>query len=435
MLEIAVFGMGYVGCVSLGCLAQVGHRVVGVDVIPSKVDRINSGRPTILEKDLDTIIREQWEKGRLSATCDFQAAVKNADISLICVGTPSDENGLLDYSALHKTAHQIGLGLHESERFHVVAIRSTVLPGACRMVSNIIEEASGKKQGTHFAVLSNPEFMREGSSVQDFLHPPIILFGSKNRKALDLMREMYATLDAPIEETDEETAELLKPISNSFHALKVTFANEIGRICKQMNLDGHELMRLFCKDTHLNLSAKYLMPGFAFGGSCLPKDLKALGNLARELKVMAPVIESIERSNTCHIEAALDMIQKSGKKKIGLLGISFKTGTDDLRNSPGVEMMEALINQNYTVGVYDPRVNLAEIIGTNKDYIKAHVPQLPGLMYDNLQALVSRSEVLVVIHNTKEFQNLDTKFPEKLLIDLVRVSPNRSGGTYQGIAW
>ncbi len=435
MLEITVFGLGYVGCVSLGCLAQAGHRMVGVDVIASKVDRINSGCPTIMERDIDTIIREQWRKGRISATRDFQAALKNADISLICVGTPSTKTGRLDYTSLKKTAQQIGLGLKHGKRFHVAVVRSTVLPGACRMVGSIIAESSGKSQDTHFAVVSNPEFMREGSSVQDFLHPPMILLGSRNRKALDLIREMYADLDAPVEETDEDTSELLKSISNSYHALKVSFANEIGRICKRLNLDGHEVMRLFCKDTHLNLSGSYLMPGFAFGGSCLPKDLKALRNLARDLDLQAPLIDSIERSNTRHIEAALDMIQETGKKKIGLLGISFKAGTDDLRDSPAVELMEALISRNYTVGVYDPRVKLAEIMGTNKDYIDAHVPQLSGLLCDDLETLVSESEILVVIHKSKDFKNLEIKFPEKLLIDLVRVSPKKSGGNYHGIGW
>lgn len=435
MLNIAVFGLGYVGCVNLGCLAQAGHQMVGVDVISSKVDRINSGRPTILEKDIDTIIHEQWQKGRISATCDFQIAMKNADISLICVGTPSTQDGRLDYTALENTAQQIGLGLKSSEGFHVIAIRSTVLPGACRMIRNIIEESSGKSQDIDFAVVSNPEFMREGSSVQDFLHPPMILLGSKNQKALDVMREMYANLDAPVEETVEETAELLKSINNSYHALKVSFANEIGRICKRLNLDGHEVMRLFCMDKHLNLSASYLMPAFAFGGSCLPKDLKALRNLANELDLQTPLIDSIERSNTRHIKAAMNMIQQTGKKKIGLLGISFKAGTDDLRDSPAVELLNALISQEYQVGVYDPGVILADILGSNKDYMDAHIPQLPGMMYENLEDLVADSEILVVIHKNKDYENLETKYSGKIVIDLARVSKSKSGGNYHGIAW
>lgn len=433
-MKISVFGLGYVGCVSMGCLAQSGHYIIGVDLVDSKVNLINNGKPTIIEKDIDGIIYEQWKNGKISATKDFVRAVNNTQISIICVGTPSTNEGHLNLSYVYNTSKQIGMGLRKKEGFHIVVIRSTVSPGTNRRVGEIVEEFSGKKRNTHFAVVSNPEFMREGTAVQDYNNPPIIL-GSDNVKAIQIMKDIYSDIDTAIEETKIEVAEIIKYVNNSFHALKVSFANEIGNICKKLNIDSHRVMDLFCKDTRLNISSYYLKPGFAYGGSCLPKDLKALKTIAHDLYLKSPVLESIEISNENQINISFDMIITKGKKKIGILGLSFKEGTDDLRGSPAVELTERLIGKGYNILIYDDEVNLSKLIGANKKFIEERIPHLSKLITYDFNYVVSNSDLLVISHNEDKFRNLEERFPNKIIVDLIRTSKKQSGSNYDGICW
>ena len=394
--NISIFGLGYVGCVSLGCLAKNGHKVIGVDVVQHKVDLINQGKPTIIEKDIDTIIAEEHRKGRVSATTDEVAAVSNTDISIICVGTPSTGNGHLNLDYIYNTARGIGQALREKEGFHVIAIRSTVLLGTNRKVGELIEETSGRKRNEAFAVVSNPEFLREGSAVKDYYNPPVTVLGSENEKALNIMAEIYSKVDAPIEKTDIKVAEIIKYVNNSFHALKITFANEVGNICKKLDIDSHKVMDLFCKDTHLNISPYYFKPGFAYGGSCLPKDLKALNTIAHDAYLNSPVLESIERSNQNQKRTAFELITSKGKRKIGILGLSFKKGTDDLRYSPIVEVTESLLGKGYDICIFDEKVNLSNITGTNKHYIETRIPHLSRLLRQDLDEVARHADLLVI---------------------------------------
>lgn len=427
--------MGYVGCVSLGCLAENGHQVIGVDVVPSKIDLINSGKPTIIEKDIDVLIARNRKNGRISATQNYIEAVQNSQISVICVGTPSDRNGHLSLTAVFETAKQIGEALREKEEFHVIAIRSTVIPGTCAKVTKIVEESSGKKENFSFAVLSNPEFMREGSAVEDYYHPPVTVIGGKNKDAVQILRHMYKNIDAPIEETSIQIAELIKYVNNSFHALKISFANEVGNICKSLGLDSHRLMQVFCMDHHLNLSPYYLKPGYAFGGSCLPKDLKALQTIAHDFYLETPVINSILLSNERQKKRAFQMVLEKGKKRIGLLGLSFKKGTDDLRYSPVVDLAENLLGKGLSLLIYDKNVNISKLTGTNKQYIDKHIPHLSELISDDLDYVVDNSELIVIAHKEPEFRCIDTRYPDKIFLDLVKIKEGTSRENYEGICW
>ncbi len=434
-MKISIFGLGYVGCVSMGCLAQNGHYIIGVDLVDSKVNMINNGKPTIIERDIDKIIYEQLKKGKISATTDFIRAIKKTEISIICVGTPSTNEGHLNLNYVYNASKQIGEGLRKKEGFHIIVVRSTVLPGTNKKVGEIVEEFSGKKRNTHFAVVSNPEFMREGTAVQDYYNPPIIILGSDNREAIQIVKDIYSDIDAPTEETEIEIAEFIKYVNNFYHALKVSFANEIGNVCKKLGIDSHKVMNLFCKDTRLNLSSYYLKPGFAYGGSCLPKDLKALKTIAHDFYLESPVLESTKLSNENQINIALDMIVNKGKKKIGILGLSFKKGTDDLRGSPTVELTERLIGKGYNILIYDDKVNLSKLIGANKKFIEERIPHLSRLISNDFDCVVSNSELLVVSHNEDKFRNLEERFPNKIIIDLIRASKKQSGSNYDGICW
>jgi GDP-mannose 6-dehydrogenase len=434
-MKISVFGLGYVGCVSLGCLGQNGHNVIGVDIVDAKIDLVNSGKPTIIEKDIDHIIYEQWKLGHVSATKDYIKAVNNSDVSIICVGTPATDKGHLNLDYIYNTARQIGEGLKNKNNFHVIVIRSTVMPGTNMKVGCIIEEISAGKRDKDFAVVSNPEFMREGSSVQDYYNPPFTVIGSENERAVNVMKEIYKDINAPIEIIPIEAAEIIKFINNSFHALKITFANEIGNICKKLGIDSHIVMDLFCKDTHLNLSPYYLKPGFAYGGSCLPKDLKGLKTMAHDFYLNSPVLESIELSNENQKRIAFDMIVNKGKKRIGILGLSFKKGTDDLRNSPFVELTEKLLGQGYGILIYDENLIFSEIVGTNKEYIDKHIPHLTKLMSDDLNYVIDNSEVLVISQNEVKFKEFEKTYKDKIIIDLVRTTNRTSAENYEGICW
>ena len=308
-MNISFFGLGYVGCVGMGCLAQNGHKVIGIDISSEKIKKINEGMPTIVEAGIDEIIREQHLQGRIRATHDYMEAVRESDISFVCVGTPSTNNGHLNLNYIYQTAEEIGEALKEKNGFHIIVIRSTVFPGTNKAVGKIIEDMSGKTRNVHFAVVSNPEFLREGTAVNDYMNPPLTVIGTDCEKARDIMTELYAPMGAPIETVSIEVAEMIKYVNNSYHALKVTFANEIGRVCKAYGIDSHEVMRIFCMDKQLNISPYYFKPGFAYGGSCLPKDLKALKTMAHDLYVETPVLNAIESSNQHHMENAIEWIK------------------------------------------------------------------------------------------------------------------------------
>jgi GDP-mannose 6-dehydrogenase len=434
-MRISIFGLGYVGCVSLGCLARDGHTVIGVDTNSGKVDMINRGKPTIIEAKIDTIIADQFQKNRISATQDYKKAVLETDISVVCVGTPASDRGHLDLEYIFRVVGQIGSALKHKDDFHTVVIRSTVTPGTNHKVCEILEKESSKKTNTDFGVVSNPEFMREGSAVDDYYNPGIIVLGSDCERSLNVMKELNKSISAAIEITDIGVAEIIKYVNNSFHALKVTFGNEVGNICKKIGIDSHRVFDIFCKDNKLNISPKYFKPGFAYGGSCLPKDLKALETLAHDYYLKSPVINSITESNNNQKDIAFKMVTSTGKKNVGIIGLSFKPGTDDLRYSPSVELVERLLGKGCLVKVYDKEVFNSSLTGTNKTYIDKHVPHLAELITDDLEFVISESDVLVVTQNYKELTQFRDKLLHKLIIDFVRINEGESFQNYEGICW
>jgi len=401
-MNISIFGLGYVGCVAMGCLARKGHRVIGVDPQASKVEFLNQGRPTIIEKDIDELIAEQHRLGRISATQDAATAVLATDVSFICVGTPPTANGHLDLTAIRHVANQIGQALAQKTSRHVIALRSTVLPGTGQLIADLIATASGRVAGEDFAVVSNPEFLREGSSIADFDNPPFTLVGSAHPWSIDVMKDVYAGLAAPFLTTEPRVAELMKYVCNSFHALKITFANEVGNICKKLGIDAHELMEIFCRDTKLNISKAYLKPGFAYGGSCLPKDLRALRTIAHDHYLESPVLDSVERSNEHQKELVCKEIVARGRQKIGILGLSFKAGTDDLRESPIVDVLEKLLGKGFAVRIYDKHVHIARLTGANKEFILQRIPFISRFITDNLEEVIAESDLIVVVNKEAE---------------------------------
>jgi len=442
-MKIAVFGLGYVGVVSAACLVRDGHEVLGVDPNAVKVGFLRQGKSPIVEPGLDELIAAATAAGRLTAGSDTVAAVAQCDVLMVCVGTPGQPNGSLDLSYVRRVVQQIGEQLAAAAAYKVVVIRSTLLPGSMQnVVIPTLEESARRKAGQDFGVCINPEFLREGSAIYDYDHPPKTVIGASDERAAAIVRELYSALSAPMLQTDLRTAEMLKYIDNSWHALKVTFANEVGRLCKAMGIDGRLAMRMFCQDTKLNISTTYLRPGFAFGGSCLPKDVRALTYQGRLLDVDTPVLSSILSSNQLHIAHALGMIQTTGRRRVGLLGLSFKEGTDDLRESPIVTLAELLIGKGYELLVYDRNVRLASLVGANRDYILNHIPHIGRLMVDRPEQLIEQSEVLVVASADPEFTALLEKLPlGKSVIDLVGAwsmdASARSAhlGAYEGIAW
>jgi GDP-mannose 6-dehydrogenase len=433
-MKISIFGLGYVGCVSLGCLAQNGHTVIGVDTNRTKIDLINQGRPTIIEKDIDGIIAKTFEMGKIRATDDYADAVQSTEVSIIAVGTPSTNEGHLNLNFIYKVAEEIGEALRHVDHFHVVVIRSTVLPGTNKKLGTIIEKTSKKVRNIDFAVVSNPEFLREGSAVKDYYNPAVTVLGSENELALQKMAELYNDINAPIKKVSAEVAEIIKFINNSFHAIKICFANEVGNICKGLGLDSHEVMDLFVMDTKLNLSPYYLKPGFAYGGSCLPKDLKGLCTLAHDKYLSLPVLEHIDASNRNQKQAAIKMIEEAGNRKLGLLGLSFKAGTDDLRYSPIVDVAEYFLGKGYEIAIHDENVNLSKLTGTNKEFIDQHIFHLSDLIRDDMDAVISGSETIVITHKIDGFDFYIRKYPEKKFIDLARVTDNKYSN-YEGICW
>ncbi len=436
-MKISIFGLGYVGCVSMACLADDGNHITGVDVSTAKIGLINSGSPSIVEKDIDALVKKGWESGNIEATDNYKTAVRDADVSIICVGTPNNRSGHLDLNSIHAVAENIGEALAESDRFHVVLIRSTVLPGTNEKVGDIVEKRSGRKRGPDFEVVSNPEFLREGTAVQDFYNPPVTVVGTSCDRAFEIVKSVYHKVNAPVRMTSIAVAETIKLVNNSFHALKVTFANEVGSICKQLGIDSHEVMDLFCEDRKLNLSPYYLKPGFAYGGSCLPKDLRALRLIAHDRYVDTPVINAIEPSNQCQKRRLVDMIMETGVKKVGILGFSFKPGTDDLRESPIVEVAEVLLGKGYDLKVHDKNVHLSNLIGRNRQYVNEKIPHLEKIITDDLDEVMANSELIVVANREEQYADLTSRYPEKDMIDLVRIEGGfkTSCEKYQGFCW
>jgi GDP-mannose 6-dehydrogenase len=436
-LKISIFGLGYVGAVSAGCLATDGHEVIGVDPNKTKVDLINQGTTPIIEKDIGEMIAATVKSGHLRATADVRDAVFGSDMSLICVGTPSQLNGNLDLSHVRKVCQEIGAAIAEKDTFHVVVARSTMLPGSMRaLVIPTLEAASGKVAGVDFGVCNNPEFLREGTAVYDYYHPPKTVIGESDEKAGALLVQLYEKMDAPLVRTDVETAEMVKYTDNTWHAVKVAFANEIGNICKAVGIDGHKVMEIFCQDTKLNLSPYYMKPGFAFGGSCLPKDVRALTYKARSLDLDLPLLNSILPSNQRQVEKGIKMIVDKGARKVGILGFSFKAGTDDLRESPLVDVIEYLLGKGYELKLYDKNVNLAALTGANQDYILNHIPHISKLMVTNMQDVLDFADTIVIGNGAAEFKTVPASLqPHQHIVDLVRISKEQSGEQYDGICW
>ena len=439
MARIGIFGLGYVGAVSAAALADGGHEVIGVDVSPAKVEMLNDGRSPVVEAGLEELLQRGIHANRLRATDDAEEAVATTDVSMICVGTPSRGNGSLDVTQIEKVCHEIGLALKRASGHHVVVVRSTLLPGTTEeRVIPTLEQASGKAVGTEVGVCVNPEFLREGASLRDFFEPPFTLIGGDDARAIAAVRALYSMIEAPVLVVPIKDAEMVKYACNAFHALKVTFANEIGNICAGQGIDSHRIIDILCRDTKLNISPAYLKPGFAFGGSCLPKDLRALTYQARRFDVEAPVLESILPSNARQIEKAFQMVKQTGQKRVGVLGFSFKAGTDDLRESPIVELIERLIGKGFAVRVYDRNVSLANLQGSNRAYIEKEIPHVASLMADTLDDVVAHSDVIVIGNGDAEFQRaLEKTRPDQEIIDLVRVteSPDEITGRYRGISW
>lgn len=436
-MKLSVFGLGYVGSVTLACLARNGHKVVGVDIDDTKIDFINNGKSPVIEPNLDQIICEQREQGKICATSDSIETVVETDLSFICVGTPSTSNGHLDLKAIYKVSEQIGLGIKNKKAFHVIAIRSTVPPGTNEKVSEHIEQISGKTRDSDFAVVSNPEFLREGSAVHDFHNPPYILVGSQNSRAITLMKTLYEGIESAFIVTDVKIAEIIKYVNNSFHALKVAFANEVGKICKSYEIDSHKLMEIFCLDTKLNISPSYLKPGFAYGGSCLPKDLEALRTFAHDNYIHCPLLDSIERSNEIHKDMVLDIILQTEKKNIGFLGLSFKSGTDDLRGSPIIDIIERLLGKGYNTVIYDSHVHLSGLIGANKEYILNKIPYISTFLTNEPQKILENSDLVVIVNNDDEYKQILQSLPkDTAILDLVNYKfQNRDQLEYEGVAW
>jgi GDP-mannose 6-dehydrogenase len=435
-MKINVFGLGYVGSVSAACLASGGHDVLGIDIDESKVESINRGISTVVEPGLPGLIRECVAGHKLRATTNTLAS---ADVSLVCVGTPSKDNGSLNLNYVARAATQIGDFLRVTDSYHVVCIRSTVLPGTVEaFVIPILEQHSQKKAGLDFGVCMNPEFLREGSSIQDYLHPPFTIIGELDSRSGDVLQRLFSALDAPTIRTKLAVAEMVKYTGNAFHALKITFANEIGNLCKRLGLDGREVMEIFCRDRKLNVSSLYLQPGFAFGGSCLPKDLRALLHKAKELDMEPPVLRSILISNTQQVEEAYKLIRSTGKKRLAVLGLSFKPGTDDLRESPIAELIEMLIGKGHQISIYDREVSLARIYGSNKAYIEQTIPHISCLMKTSLESALDGSDVVVVAKRSPEFEEtIQNMSNGHVVIDLVSIlnQPRDGKADYEGICW
>jgi len=437
-MKISIFGLGYVGVVSAGCLASRGHEIIGVDVNEDKVTMLNDGVSPIVEKDLPELLAKGKEKGLIRAIIDSSEAIKNTEISLICVGTPSRANGSLNTKYLEHVCEEIGEVLKVKEEKHIIVFRSTMIPGTNRdLLIPLLEKTSGKKQGKSFSVVFNPEFLREATSVYDFNNPPKTVVGATDLDAAAMVLKLYEGLSGPMISTTLEVAEMVKYVDNNFHALKITFANEIGQICKKLGIDSHEVMDIFVQDKKLNISPYYLKPGFAFGGSCLPKDLRAVNYMSKMHDVETPLLNALIPSNNVQILSTIKQIMSFGKKKVSIAGFSFKAGTDDLRESPIIEVIETLIGKGYQLKLYDKNVAVAKLVGANKRYINEHIPHIASLMVNSLDELLDEAEVIIIGNNDEEFKRILTDSrDEQIVFDLVRIGDmSNARDNYQGICW
>ena len=438
-MRVSVFGMGYVGCVTSACLAHDGHHVIGVDVNQLKVGTIQSGHSPIIEPDLDQWISDGTESGRLMAILDCAAAVQDSDVTLICVGTPSNGNGSLKLDYIEKVCREIGTALSTKDSYHVVVVRSTVLPGTVEeRLLPILEQSSQKLAGRDFGLCANPEFLRESSAIEDYYNPSHVVIGALDARSAEVVQKLYDGLSAPIVRTTIKTAEVLKYVNNAFHALKVVFANEIGNLCKVHSIDGQDVMEIFCQDRQLKISPTYFRPGFAFGGSCLPKDTRALAYRAKQRDVDSPLLEAILTSNERHIRRGIEMVERTKRKNIGVLGLSFKAGTDDVRESPVIPLVETLVGRGYRVRIYDEHLQLNKLTGANKAFLEKEIPHIASLMRTSIDEVVAEMDVVVVTNGSPVFQHVPGLIREdQVLIDLVGTTRcnGKTRGTYEGICW
>lgn len=438
-MNISIFGLGYVGAVSLACLARDGHRVAGVDIDQAKLDLIASGKTPVVEEGMVELMAETVASGRVSVTRDVTEAVHATDLSLVCVGTPSAANGSQDQDAIVRLAHQLGAALRTKRDGHVVVFRSTLVPGTVEeTLRPILERESGKRDGVGFHACFQPEFLREGSSIRDYDKPPFTVVGAAAEAPVAALKALFGHLPCEFHATSIRAAEMLKYCCNNFHALKIAFANETARLCEALGVDPFEVMELVCRDTQLNISRAYLKPGFAFGGSCLPKDLRATMYLAKMRDVELPMLGGILPSNRTHIERAIAKVLESGRKRIGMIGLSFKSGTDDLRESPLVTLAEQLIGKGLQVLVYDPEVQLSRLLGANRRFIEQHVPHIGSLMCDDLQDVIGESDLLVVGMNDAHTVRMlkERVQANQIVLDLVNIGRRDDlRGRYIGLCW
>ncbi len=438
-LSISVFGLGYVGSVTAACFAHEGHQVIGVDVSLAKVETLGAGRSPIVEARMSELLAEAHQAGRVRATSNAAVAVGESDISFVCVGTPSLRSGKLDFVYVERVVREIGAALKQKKSHHVIVLRSTVLPGTTEsLVIPAIEQASELRAGVDFSVCYNPEFMREGSAVADFHQPPYTILGAQDAQHLGPLRELYKCVSGPLFETSIAVAEMVKYVSNAFHAVKVSFANEVGTLCKNLGVDTVAVTRIYTSDTKLNISPAYLSPGFAFGGSCLPKDLRALAYRAKELDLELPLLEAVLPSNAVHIDRAVDAVLRTNKRKIAFLGLSFKAGTDDLRESPQVQVIKRLLGEGCQVRVWDQDVSLGRLAGSNRQYIEEVIPHIGSLLASSFEEVVRGGEVVVIATRIEKAQLTSLVTPEQIVIDLINLDPaNRPNvaAPYQGMCW
>lgn len=434
-MKISIFGLGYVGCVSVGCLSKLGHSVTGVDISEHKVGLINEGKATIIEEGIDELINKGVKEQKIKATTLAKEAILDSEFSFICVGTPVAPTGVMNLDYVKSVASDIGKALKDKEDFHVVAVRSTVPPNTCTLVSDIIEKESGKKAEENFAVISNPEFLREGTAVADYFDPSVTVIGSGSEKALAMARTIYKDVNAPIKEVEVNVAEIIKFVNNSWHAVKISFANEVGGICKELGVDSHKVMDLFAQDHKLNLGKAYTKPGFAYGGSCLPKDISGMVYMGKKEFVDIPMLSAVPNTNEAIKRKAVQLVLSKKTRNVGILGLSFKEGTDDLRFSPYVDVAEALLGKGRDISIYDKNVSYTNLLGINKDYIDTHLPHIGELLSDNMDKVIESSELIIISHKDESYADLPAKYPNKYFIELTRNYHSQHYDNLEGINW
>jgi GDP-mannose 6-dehydrogenase len=436
-MDISVFGIGYVGAVSAACLVADGHSVTAVDTNQQKVKAFGKGQSPIVEPGLDDLIAKGASSGRLRATVDSEEAVRASDASFICVGTPSLANGNLDLNYVVRVCEDIGLAIKNKDRFHCVIVRSTMLPGSMRnVVIPVLEKFSGKKAGKDFGIAIYPEFLREGTAIKDYYEIGTIVFGAEDPKSESILREINANLSGKVYVTDLSTAEAIKYANNAWHATKIVFSNEIGNLCSRLGIDSHKVMDIVCTDTRLNISRAYMRPGFAYGGSCLPKDLRALGHKAKSVDLRLPLLESLAESNSLQIQHALDMVVAAGNRKVGMIGLSFKSATDDMRESPAVELAERLFGKGYDLRVFDHNVVHSKLTGSNLAFIQTHIPHLSDLLTDDLESVARHGDTLIIVNGDVGGRTFPKLRSDQAIIDLYRApAAEKAGGRYRGLCW